>query len=129
MQTLPINGAMFCRHFCSICDLFREVLELRMGNTRLDNVSYVKFITFFDLFFLLNHINQIHTTKHKTYEIIHFIKRKYVLSLYAKLQGSTPQSFFLSNFFIKGTRFLHFFCKTSQGLRVDSKKTPQQAKG
>ena len=49
---------------------------------------------FFHLFFLLNHINQIHTTKHKTYEIIHIIKGKYVLNLYAKLQGSTPQSFF-----------------------------------
>ena len=34
-------------------------------------------------------------------EIIHFIKEKYVLSLYAKLQGSTPKSFFLVIFLSK----------------------------
>ena len=53
-------------------------------------------------------INQVHTTKHKTYEIIHFIKGKYVRSLYAKLQGSTPQSFSLVIFLSKVPIFCIF---------------------
>ena len=86
-------------------------------------MSKDKFFYFLFIFFLLNHINQIHTTKHKTYEIIHFIKGKYVLSLYAKLQGSTPQSFFLVIFFIKGTHFLHFFAKRARARELIAKNT------
>ena len=63
---------------------------------------------FFIFIFLLNHIHQIHTTKHKTYEIIHIIEEKYVPGLYAKSQGSTPQSFFFSIFLSKVPVFCIF---------------------